>query len=116
MASLKTKGFLRSYQSYTPPPDVEDKFVKCLETVFGDDSLENLKKKSLTDKETKLKALNALNHQFSHKVHNSRIHLMKTVDDLLTYYKVVITKFQIASTIQYSPGSSCDLYTLQTTP
>ena len=98
MASLKTKGFLRSYQSYTPPPDVEDKFVKCLETVFGDDSLESLKKKSLTDKETKLKALNALNHQFSHKVHNSRIHLMKTVDDLLTYYKVVITKFQIAST------------------
>ena len=90
MASLKTKGFLRAYKSYTPPADVDEKFTSCISSVLGEtiNEVSSIENRKIEDRELKLKILNALNQQFSHRVHNSRIYLMKTFGDLYTYYTV----------------------------
>ena len=92
MASLKTKGFLRAYKSYTPPSDVEKKFVDCISSVLGENisNVTSIEQREIGDKDVKLKILNALSQEFSHRVHNSRIYLMKTFGDLHTYYTVIL--------------------------
>ena len=90
MASLKTKGFLRAYKSYTPPADVERQFTACISSVLGENisDVSSIENRKIKDREQKLKVLNALSQQFCHRVHNSRIHLMKTFGDLYTYFTV----------------------------
>ena len=90
LQSLQHKGFLRAYKSYDPPADIDQRFTSCISKVLEKNSedLSSLMKIKLTDKETKLKVLNALNKEFSHRVHNSRLHMIRSVANLYTYYKV----------------------------
>ena len=95
LESLQHRGFLRAYKSYNPPADLDQKFTSCISKVLekNTEDLSSLMKIKLTDAETKLKVLNALNKEFSHRVHNSRLHMMRSVGHLYTYYKVMIHNF-----------------------
>lgn len=92
MQSIRHKGFLRAYQNYEPPSNVEEKFFssvgKILENISNDQ--ESMKSTPLDDLDLKLQVLNALSSEFSHKVPNSLLHEMKTVADLLVFYQVTI--------------------------
>merc|ERR1712045_527223 len=90
MESIKHKGFLRAYQSYEPPSDVEEKFFTSVRKIIPNSSneQESMKSTPLDDLDTKLKVLNSLSTEFSHHVPNSLLHQMKTVADLLVFYKV----------------------------
>ena len=91
MESIKHKGFLRAYQSYEPPSDVEEKFFSSVRKILPNSSneQESMKSTLLDDLDTKLKVLNSLSSEFSHHVPNSLLHQMKTVADLLVFYKVL---------------------------
>ena len=92
MQSLKTKGFLRSYRSYSPPRDLTPRFLSCVSSALGKEvdetSLDNVQ---LTDKATKLKVLVALSKEFSHTVHNSRLHLMTSLAPVYHFYQSPIS-------------------------
>ena len=87
MASLKTKGFLRSYKAYQPPADLERRFVSVCSEALGipvtKDSLDSVQLDNL-DKKTQL--LKALHIEFDHLVHSSRLHEMKTLGRLFLFY------------------------------
>ena len=102
MQSLKSKGFLRAYKNYEPPADLETKFLSCIsdslqKNITDLNSVQNMEIASL---QLKLKLLNSLNREFSHKVHNSRLHQMKTIGDLFVYYKVK-TQYNIVSCLNF---------------
>ena len=90
MESIKHKGFLRAYQSYDPPSDVEEKFFSTVGKILQKSSneQESMRSTSLDDLDTKLQILNSLSSEFSHHVPNSLLHQIKTVADLLVFYKV----------------------------
>ena len=92
MQSIRHKGFLRAYQAYEPPSNVEEKFFssvgKVLENISNEQ--ESMKNTSLDNLDTKLQILNSLSSEFSHHVPNSLLHEMKTVADLLVFYQVTI--------------------------
>ena len=92
MQSLKTKGFLRSYRSYHPPRSLTPRFLSCVSTVLGmkvDEA--SLDKVQLTDKNTKFKVLVSLSTEFSHSVHNSRLHLMTSLAPVYQFYQSPIS-------------------------
>ena len=90
MESLRTKGFLRAYRSYTPAADLSTRFLSCcsavLESKVTMDSLDHIE---LTDSKQKLKLLKSLSTEFDHRVHNSRLHMMKNLGDVYLFYKVI---------------------------
>ena len=92
MQSIRHKGFLRAYQSYEPPSNVEEKFFssvgKVLENISNEQ--ESMKNTPLDNLDTKLQILNSLSSEFSHHVPNSLLHEMKTVADLFVFYQVTI--------------------------
>ena len=92
MESIKHKGFLRSYQSYDPPADVEERFYSSVAKILKESVNEkgSMNRIELVDLETKLQILNSLCSEFSHRIPNSLLHQMKTVADLLMFYKVTI--------------------------
>ena len=89
MESLKTKGFLRAYRNYTPPSDLRTRFLNCVSNVLETEvTLDNLDSIEISDSKQKFTLLKALNTEFDHRVHNSRLHLMKNLGDLFLFYKV----------------------------
>ena len=90
MRSLKTKGFLRPYRSYNPPSDMESRFYAIVADILQADVSDRrvINATRLDDNAAKLRLLNALSREFSHRVHNSRLHQIKTVGNLNSYYRV----------------------------
>ena len=89
MESLKTKGFLRAYRSYTPPSDLRTRFLSCVSKVVETEvTLDNIDSIEISDSKQKFTLLKALNTEFDHKVHNSRLHMMKNLGDLYLFYQV----------------------------
>ena len=94
MESLKTKGFLRAYRNYTPPSDLRTRFLNCVSNVLETEvTLDNLDSIEISDNKQKFTLLKALNTEFDHRVHNSRLHLMKNLGDLYLFYKVTTFLF-----------------------
>ena len=97
MESLKTKGFLRAYRSYTPPSDLRTRFLSCVSEVLETEvTLDNMDSIEITDSKQKFTLLKALNTEFEHRVHNSRLHMMKNLGDLYLFYKVTTVLFPIS--------------------
>ena len=89
MESLKTKGFLRAYKSYTPPANLNTKFLSCVSTALEREvTVDNMDTIEISDSKQKLKLLKSLSSEFDHKVHNSRLHMMRTLGDVYLFYKV----------------------------
>ena len=90
LQSMKTKGFLRSYRSYNPPADLDSKFLRCVSEILEQklSDISSVQNMEITSLDLKLKLINALHKEFSHKIYNSRIYQMKTIGDIYTYYKV----------------------------
>ena len=98
MESLKTKGFLRAYRSYTPPKDLRTRFLSCVSEVLGTEvTLDNIDSIEISDSKQKFTLLKALNTEFDHRVHNSRLHMMKNLGDLYLFYKVATVLFLISN-------------------
>ena len=98
MESLKTKGFLRAYRSYTPPSDLRTRFLSCVSEVLGTEvTLDNIDSIEISDSKQKFTLLKALNTEFDHRVHNSRLHMMKNLGDLYLFYKVTTVLFLISN-------------------
>merc|ERR1719219_2981630 len=92
MESLKTKGFLRAYRSYTPPSDLRTRFLSCVSEVLETEvTLDNMDSIEISDSKLKFTLLKALNTEFDHRVHNSRLHMMKNLGDLYLFYKSPIS-------------------------
>ena len=87
MQSLKTKGFLRAYRSYTPSQDLLPRFLSCVSRELGvkvdEAAMDDLE---LLDKDIKFKVLIALSKEFSHSVPNSMLHQMTNISNLYTFY------------------------------
>ena len=89
MESLKTKGFLRAYRNYTPPSDLNTRFLSCVSKVLETEvTLDNIDSIEISDSQQKFTLLKALNIEFDHRVHNSRLHMMNNLGDLYLFYKV----------------------------
>lgn len=88
MNSLKHKGFLRAYRPYSPPKDLDTRFIKTCSEALGEAvKKEDFSTISFDSKSAKFKVLSALNKEFEHSVHNSRLHEMVTLDDLYIFYE-----------------------------
>jgi hypothetical protein len=88
MQSLKTKGFLRAYSSYTPPSDLLPRFLTTCSNALGTPvELENLHTHLLANNPKKFDVLQALGEEFSHTVHSSRLHEMTNLDRVFLFYK-----------------------------
>jgi len=91
MASLKTKGFMRFYKSYSPPDDLQHIFTKTCSSVLGKDiNMNDLQNINLDSAEIKFKVLNALSLEFDHNVHNSRLRDMCNLQDVFQFYSTPI--------------------------
>ena len=89
MQSLKTKGFLRSYKSYSPPSNLKELFMSSCSSSLGRKVSENTLQTEVLDSiEVKFKVLSALSEVINHSVHNSRLSEIKTLADALLYYQV----------------------------
>ena len=87
MASLKTKGFMRSYKAYQPPADLAPRFVSVCSKVLGlPVAKESLGSIPLDNLDKKAELLKALHREFGHLVHSSRLHEMKTLERLFLFY------------------------------
>ena len=87
MASLKTKGFMRSYKAYQPPADLAPRFVSVCSKVLGlPVAKESLGSIPLDNLDQKAELLKALHREFGHLVHSSRLHEMKTLERLFLFY------------------------------
>ena len=97
MASLRTKGFLRAYRAYQPPPDVRLRFVAVCSRVLDQPLVESsgsLRAIRLDSAETKFGVLSALCEEFGgHAVHSSRLHEISNLSDALLYYEASISYF-----------------------
>ena len=98
MQSLKTKGFLRAYKSYTPPSNLKELFLSTCSSSLGRHVTESSLSTDILDNvEVKFKVLNALSQAFNHSVHNSRLTEIKTLADALLYYQVNLSYVPIKS-------------------
>ena len=98
MQSLKTKGFLRAYKSYTPPSNLKELFLSTCSSSLGRHVTESSLSTDILDNvEVKFKVLNALSQAFNHSVHNSRLTEIKTLADALLYYQVNYPLYQFNS-------------------
>ena len=112
MESLKTKGFLRAYRDYSPPSDLNTRFLRCVSTALEKEiTMDNMESIEISDSKQKLKLLKSLASEFDHRVHNSRLHMMKTLGDVYLFYKVTAAEVK-TSLMKYfqSPISSITPY------
>jgi len=92
MQSLKAKGFLRPYASYSPPHDLLPRFLSLVSSVLGIKVEESsMKEVMLSDKDMKFKVLKALSDEFSHSVPNSMLHQMTSISTVYTFYQSPIS-------------------------
>lgn len=97
MKSLKVKGFRRPYMPYNPPEDMERLFFEACAKVLPTDIFSNNKDLSTVSFEVlggrvKGELLNAIGEALQHYVPNSMLHDMNTLDKVLHFYSVEITK------------------------
>jgi len=91
MQSLKFRGFQRPYRQYIPGQDMERKFIQTCQEVLGKDVVgDDLTKVKLEGIE-KCSILSALAEKFDdHRVPNSLIHTMTTLDKVFTFYSTSV--------------------------
>ena len=99
MKSLQTKGFRRPYVAYSPPEDMERRFLEACARVLPEEVLPNkadLSKIELDDNlggQIKAKLLNEIAKELNgHIIPNSMLHEMSSLDKVLHYYSVEINK------------------------
>merc|ERR1712106_5464 len=84
---MKSKGFLRSYTPYKPPPDLIPRFIStCSKVLDADINEDDLSSHQLDSIQKKFKVLQALGEEFSHNVHSSRLHEMTNLDNVFSFY------------------------------
>lgn len=92
MASLKTKGFLRSYKAYSPPKDLIPKFLATCSSALGIPvTEENLDTIVLNSLEDKFLVLSSLASSLGHMVHSSRLQDMTSLKEVLLFYQSEIS-------------------------
>ena len=89
MTSLKTQGFQRPWRPYQPPKNMEATFAKVCSAIFADKwstiskDFSNAPVQGLE----KAKLLSVLAEEFGgHRVPNSLLHTMTTLDQIFTFY------------------------------
>merc|ERR1712198_574363 len=80
LQSMKTKGFLRSYKSYNPPADLDSKFLRCVSEILEQklSDISSVQNMEITSLDLKLKLINGLHKEFSHKIYNYYKHPVST--------------------------------------
>lgn len=95
MKSLATRGFQRSWRPFTPPANVEEIFVSSCQKAFGEDKWEMIRQdfsKIKVQGVDKVKLLSILAEDFGgHRVPNSLLHTMTTLDKVFTFYSTEVT-------------------------
>ncbi|XP_059087916.1 uncharacterized protein LOC131884227 isoform X2 [Tigriopus californicus] len=88
LGSLAQRGFLRAFKPYQPPEDVEERFMSvCADVVPGFEPGQSQDISHIAlDLPLKAKVLSALEREFQHKVPNSMIHTMTTLDHVFLFY------------------------------
>lgn len=98
MESLKGTGFRRPYLPYTPPDDMERRFfVACAKVlpanIFSNSTdLSTIKLDEKLGGKVKAELLNAIGETLDHYIPNSMLHEMNSLDKVLHFYSVKITK------------------------
>ncbi|KAI5697338.1 hypothetical protein M8J75_008870 [Diaphorina citri] len=80
--SVKERGFLRPQKGYIPPSDIEARLNDVFEKVAGTTE----KSMSLQDPSVKFNLLDSCHEEFNHKVPNSLLHKINSLDDVYNYY------------------------------
>jgi len=91
--SMTSRGFLRFQKSYTPPSDVNHRFlhlVKTLNPQLGQLKENELAQYRLSDSRLKYDLLTKANDEFEHSVPNSMLYLIETIGDALKFYNAPI--------------------------
>ena len=99
MESLNVRGFRRPYLPYNPPKDMERRFFEACSRVLPQDTLPNntdlstIKLDEQLGGRVKAELLNAIAHELGgHFIPNSMLHEMVSLDKVLHFYSVQITK------------------------
>lgn len=95
MQSLASRGFQRSWRPFSPPKNVEEVFVSACQKAFGADKWsminQDFSKVKIQGVE-KVKLLSILAEDFGgHRVPNSLLHTMTTLDKVFTFYSTEVT-------------------------
>jgi len=89
--SLEAKGFHRSVKPYQPPSDVRDRIQQVCGDVFGVTSKQSWEETAITDSNSKYKFLTQCAKATGYDIHNSQLHKMRTVGDVLAFYEIPVT-------------------------
>ena len=90
LQSLKLRGFQRPFRPYQPPPKMEEKFIETCQHTLGENFGQDFSKIKLEGTQ-KLSVLSNLSKIFGgHRVPNSLIHTMTTLDKVFTFYSTPI--------------------------
>ncbi|KAK7874245.1 hypothetical protein R5R35_006283 [Gryllus longicercus] len=80
------REYLRPFKNYDPPPDVEEQLAALCESILGPE----YNRKEEIHHHSKFLLLNACFNVFSHGVPNSILHVIKSAEDILTFYKIKV--------------------------
>ncbi|XP_053675537.1 39S ribosomal protein L50, mitochondrial [Anopheles nili] len=83
--SLSAKGYLRATKPYTPPENAAALVVKLAKENGINDP-----KQQFSGKEQKFAFLSACENSFSHRVPNSMLHELHTIEDAVVFYQTPV--------------------------
>lgn len=85
--SLKTRGFQRPYKPYEPPPYIDSLVIDTVNKFINIPENSDLTQILLDDPAVKCSILKSLSEETAHLVPNSFLHTIKSVDNLLHFYR-----------------------------
>ncbi|KAL1451977.1 hypothetical protein WDU94_006300 [Cyamophila willieti] len=80
--AVRDKGFLRPQKEYIPPADVETRLNNVFQELAGTTE----RSTQLTDPVVKYNILDSCYEEFAHKIPNSVLHKINTLDDVYHFY------------------------------
>jgi len=84
--SLKTRGFLRAWKEYNPPPDVSQQIIRICTDLLNLKETRDIKDVALTDRSLRFKILSKCINQLDHDIPNSQLHKINTIGHLVSYF------------------------------
>uniref|UniRef100_A0A8D9AQ18 Large ribosomal subunit protein mL50 n=1 Tax=Cacopsylla melanoneura TaxID=428564 RepID=A0A8D9AQ18_9HEMI len=84
--AVRDRGFLRPQKEYIPPSDVEARLNHVFQQVAGTTD----RSTQLTDAAVKYNLLDSCYEEFAHKIPNSVLHKINTLDDVYHFYQTLV--------------------------
>ncbi|NWS72255.1 RM50 protein, partial [Crotophaga sulcirostris] len=78
-------------RNYVPPADIQSYLESHVKEIFGPSLPSNWRQTPLNEKRLKYRLLALLATELGHAVPNSQLHLMRSAEDVLTFYSTPVS-------------------------